>query len=138
MVTRLIWGVLLGTTLLLTGCGGPTQAKVFPVKGKLLKAGQPLGGGIRISLVPSDGKLPGSLADVTPDGTFTFKCADGQDGAVAGKHKVVLEMLMQPENYARGKRPTLPFDAKYNSTDSTPLEVEIKPSPDNDLTIEVK
>ena len=124
----------------LGGCGGPTKATIYPVKGKLTKGGQPLVGNVRITFLPADPKLPGSLADVGPDGTFTAKCVDGRDGAVAGQHKIILEVLMRPEDYSRGNAgppPAAPFPDAYKTAATTPKQVEVKASTDNDITIDI-
>ncbi len=122
---------LLGVCLLFTGCGGgkPT-AKLFAVNGKLTQGGKPLAG-VRISFAPVDRALPTSTAVVQAGGEFVLKCLDGRDGAVAGKHKVVLEVVRGPDDYQPGKQPpAIPFPQDFMNAATSPKEVEVKDSND--------
>ena len=96
-----------------------------------------MGGAIKITFLPVNKELPASVADVQADGTFTAKCDDGRDGCAAGKFKVLLEVVMRPEDYVgRSPRP-LPFPDTYMSAETTPKEVEIAASGTNDITIDI-
>lgn len=121
--------VLVGACLLFTGCGGggKPQARVFAVNGKLTKGGQPLAG-VRINFVPVDPTLPTSMAVAEASGEFVLKCLDGRDGAVAGKHKVVLEVVRGPEDYGSKTAPVIPFPQSFMTAATSPQEVEVKDS----------
>lgn len=81
-------GLLSLCVALFCGCGSG-QVSVVPVKGKLSKAGEPLGG-VHLTLSPTSGDIPFASADVAADGSFELKCSDGRVGVPIGSFKVVL------------------------------------------------
>jgi len=73
------------------GCG-PGHPKTYPVRGKVVfEDGAPLEGGfIGFESTPIDGTRINARGRVAEDGTFVlFTFAEG-DGAVAGKHRVLV------------------------------------------------
>ncbi len=127
------------------GCG-PSQVSVYSVKGKLTRAGQPLGD-VHLTLTPAEaGDRPFASAEVGPDGTFELKCSDGRIGAPAGSYKVVLAekaaadpmagmkamrekmegkggMAMDPNKM---KSANEKFPAEYKDVSKSPKTVEVK------------
>jgi hypothetical protein len=131
-------GAFLCGGLFLSGCTGESQVKVYPVTGKLTKGGEPLGGVI-ITFYPSDGTSQASSGEVDDSGNFTLTCADGRPGAVAGKHKVLLEAKFGEEIYeSSGPPPEPPFPGEYSNRDTTPKEVDVAASETNNFTIDIE
>jgi hypothetical protein len=66
------------------GCGDGRPDRV-PVSGIVLIDGQPLTRG-HVKFVPTNGRP--SLGKIGDDGKFSLTCFDGNDGAIAGTHRV--------------------------------------------------
>jgi len=85
-------GLALG--VLLAGCSGSSQAKVYPVSGKVTFDGKPMEGGGSIAFVPTGaaaGKAPGGLID--PQGNYTLGTYAENDGSMPGDFRVVIRQV---------------------------------------------
>ena len=117
---------------------GPT---LHPVSGTLTDGDKPLAN-VTITFVPTDEGQPSSSATTGDDGSFVLVDSHGDEGAVEGKHKIVLAKSIGDDAYGGGPGggdPTaqdLPFPDSYLSSDSSPKEVTVKDG-DNDITIDV-
>ena len=112
----------------LVGCGGgpddkkwkDKQFRVFPVTGTVTYKGSPVADA-SVVFQSSDPKTPVSASGKTDSsGNFSLRTYEASDGAVAGKHKVI---VMKAE--------TDPVDPSYNDTSSpnygkTPPKVATK------------
>lgn len=116
------WCVLL-TALWLTGCGGGGDGQLPTTKaeGTVTLNGQPLKSGTILLHPVEAGK---HATGVVQDGKFSLSTYAPQDGAVIGRHKVVLQV---PEVTADGD--VIPAEqrppAEYASQETTPLTVEV-------------
>ncbi|HEX4592062.1 MAG TPA: carboxypeptidase-like regulatory domain-containing protein [Gemmataceae bacterium] len=126
-------GAVLGTSLVLVGCGGPSgapdgmRAMVVPVSGKVLTAdGRPVANGW-VVFNPKD--VPGHEANAptNPDGSFRLSTFAKEDGAIPGRYVVTVE----PHPYPKGSKPSIP--RRYVSDKDSPLTVEIKKGGDVEL-----
>jgi hypothetical protein len=131
-------GLCAGLLLVAAGCTGkalPAVPKPFPVRGKVLLAGdRPLTGGV-VTFRPvgdqSDGRYQG-WGFVKPDGTFevaAFSDATKGGGVAPGKYKIV--MSTREEGEPRGSNAHL-IPKQYTEEATTPLTIEIAVG-DNDL-----
>jgi hypothetical protein len=117
--------VLVCATLFMSGCGNKVQ--LVPVDGVLKIGGKPAAN-ISIQFLPDVVKGSGgptSYATTDADGKFRLKTYDGQDGAVAGPHAIVLADLDEerpPQGVPLKKQPRL--DSKY-TTASGGLRAEV-------------
>jgi hypothetical protein len=135
----LIASLLLSFSLALLGCG-PGGPSTVAVTGKVTKAGAGLAN-VNVSLV--DPLKPDNTAAGTTDasGAFTLTYGTiGKSGAVPGKYKVVLTGGTTAPASAPPGQPTgsygggqnaapkldTPFDAKWSSHETSPMEVEVK------------
>ena len=85
----------------------PRKRTVYPVTGKVLLAdGKPLTTG-RVEFIPVKGGMP-AAGDIGPDGSFSLKTGNGQEGAPAGDYKVRLEPTTLSAKKA-GKALSFPF-----------------------------
>lgn len=136
------------------GCGqaGPT---VYPVQGTVTIGGKPAPS-IAVTFAPVDGK-PASAGKTNANGVFILLTQSGKAGAVAGKHKVILQsqpavestgnfsdpavrekMFQEREASARsGKKGAPPTEKsktipeEYSNPQKTPLEYEVKAGTNN-------
>jgi hypothetical protein len=122
------------------GCSGDPQ-QPYPVNGVIVfEDGQPAKelAGYSVSFMPASGEvLPSSFGTVEEDGTFVLSCKKKGDGAVAGKHHVVLSPPA-PED-EEGDRPRRrPALSKVSLDPATATqEVTVEPK-SNDITLKVK
>jgi len=149
--------------LMILGCGGDPGAVLYPVKGKLTKGGQPLGG-VVVNFIPSESGLS-STGLTNASGEFVLTAQTGKAGAVSGKHKVQLSMppatdssttsdearrekMMKERSAslqggasgapgaAAGSNKSELFPSEYQDAATTPLQYEVKPgSNDFDIVI---
>jgi hypothetical protein len=74
---------------LTSGCGssGPAQPETVPVTGKITFKGKPVTKG-QVNFQPADG--PPAVGDIQADGTFALSTFTQGDGAVLGRHRVIV------------------------------------------------
>jgi len=115
--------------LLLCGCGKRDDRKpVVKIKGKVTFRSQPVDQGT-ITFIPLEGGKNATSA-IQEGGIFSLSTYDKDDGAIVGKHKVVVKVnAVGPDGKAVSKNARIP--AKYESAETTPVQVEIKESKDN-------
>ena len=121
------------------GCSGP--ATPHPVQGTVVfEDGQPAKelAGYAISFTPAaGGGLPSSYGDIDQDATFVLSCKKDGDGAVAGKHRVVISPP-DPFEGGGGDRRLHPPPMKAVMDPATAeQEVTVEPK-SNNITLKVK
>ncbi|MFN8707948.1 MAG: hypothetical protein ACK50J_14825 [Planctomyces sp.] len=130
--------VFLCFAILFTGCGR-TEFSLSPVSGTCTCNGEPMTGGLLI-LAPirdpnSDSKSANigkpAQALIQEDGTFTMSTYGEADGAVVGKHKVILNLAVLEED-EDGKKKKQPCKKAAEG-----LIVEVLPDTNNDLKIDL-
>jgi hypothetical protein len=137
-------GLLALSICLMAGCG-PGGPATIPVTGKVTKGGAGLPN-VRVTLVDTKNAANISTGTSDANGDFTlFYGAQGKQGAVPGKYKVVLSgggtggptITMSADGksstYGGGNRQNqgkpvvqLPYDEKWTRQETTPQEVEVK------------
>lgn len=143
---RSTFAFCLGLALSLTGCGGSGPFTVAPVAGKVSYEDGTLIPADRlvIRFIPQDIKAVGkdvpsaALGEVNPaDGTFPgVTTVTFQDGAIPGKHKVIVEAFKN----GPGGNP-MPSDSvpeRYRSEKTTTLIQEIPSGGKRDVTIKIE
>lgn len=112
--------------LLSVGCGGPPAVATVPVSGKVTLEGQPVSSGL-VSFAAADDKVGAGLCTgiIGADGEYKIS-SDGKPGAPLGKYKVTVTPSM---TRTRGDFPSPPFNARYMSSKSTPLVIEVVSNP---------
>ena len=145
MVYRTLIGWMVGVVLVgMLGCGGkPDTAPTAKVTGTVTYKGQPAQRA-SVGFIP-DGGPGGRPASGTTDasGKFTLTTFAPSDGAVPGKHKVVIT-----EASGSSEPPPMPgmpgykekkskFPAKYGNPQTTTLSAEVKPGGPNDFTFDM-
>jgi len=127
LVVRCLIGFLWLAIVLLSGCSGPPKvehAKTWPVKGKVVKNGQPLTAGtIEFQPAGSGERASGEIGQDGAFSLFTFAGNEKLDGAVEGKYRVTVI-------------PPIPADQQNVQIFNLPKTLEVKPQ-ENEFTIDV-
>jgi len=123
--------VLVGLVALsLPGCSGG-GAGLAVVKGKISYKGKPVPNGT-INFLPADGTKPSATGEIQRDGSYvmkTFLSNKPSDGAVIGKHKVVIVAMMDMGNALPEQRTPLPppiVPIKYTSPATSDLTANVE------------
>jgi hypothetical protein len=120
----------------LAGCshGRP----VAPVSGIVTYGGKPVPRGTVVFMPVESG--PPAYGNIKSDGHYTLKTYSPGDGAVLGKHAVMITALEQltPEEAADASRmPKMLIPAKYNDTKTSGLTAEVGPG-NNEVNFPLK
>ena len=120
--------IAVAAVLLLAAVGcGPAEKRVAtaPVKGKVAYKGAPVTTG-SVMFIPSGGGPP-ATAEIQPDGSYSLKTYEPDDGAVVGRHTVTISAIQlttgSPEDPASDPKMLVP--TKYSSTATSDLTAEI-------------
>jgi hypothetical protein len=151
MSRRIVVVVLMGLVALapLGGCGRRLPS-IVPVQGTVLLDHQPLPKAAVTFMPQLDnfGAESNSTAVTDENGKFTLTCAyNGQPGAVAGKHVVLIAESPLPDelrnsrdvwvlNQYRASLGNRPIPPQYSSVSESPVRIEIKPGQEA-VTIEL-
>ena len=120
------------------GCGPrPGTDPTANVTGTVTLDGQPIER-VSVAFMPESGRPASGLTDAS--GNFELSTFDTGDGAVLGKHKVVLseqisDITPAPDdpNFATWKRPKPRFPKLYSDPQRTPFTVEVTEEEDENV-----
>lgn len=116
----------LGLACLLTfGC--TEGMKTAPVKGKLTYKGKPVPNGT-ITFIP-EGNGPSATGEIQSDGSYELTTYKSGDGAVLGKHTVMIVAVQDQGDRLPEDRSPLPppiVPAKYLSNQTSGLTAQVK------------
>ena len=124
-------------SLVTSGCGSRYPAETYSVKGRVVfPDGKPLEGG-NIEFAPQDGAVKTSArGTIDADGRFTLTTFEEGDGAIPGKHRVLILPARRRED--RSGRTSINLDGRYQSFESSGLEFTVTDDPSqNDFEIKV-
>ncbi len=129
--------VFSGLLAALSGCD--SRPETFLVHGMVVYPdGKPLTEGT-VEFETLYGKKPiTATGEINPDGTFQIGTFEANDGAIAGTHRVaVIANFEIGTGIERpGLLPPPMLDPRFSDFKTSPLEFEIKPSPNN-IMVEV-
>jgi hypothetical protein len=119
------------------GCSGGNQG-LAAVKGRITYKGKPVPNGT-VNFLPEDANKPSATGEIQPDGSYSLKTVVSNrpsDGAVVGKHKVVIVAMQDmasrlPEDRIPLPPPIVPI--KYTSPATSTLTAEVE---DNENVID--
>jgi hypothetical protein len=120
----------------IVACGGCGGGNTYPVEGKIVfsdgrPATQLAGGSVQFEAV---GKPMSAQGAIQPDASFRLGTEQPGDGAVEGKHRVVII----PPLAADMDNPGPPIiDPRFHSFETSGLDVTVKPEK-NDVTLTVE
>src|SRR5262245_21575967 len=112
------------------GCNGSGEG-LAKVKGKITYKGKPVPNGT-VNFLPDDGNKPSATGEIQPDGSYALKTTAGNrpsDGAVIGKHKVMIVAMQDQGSLLPEQRAALPppiVPAKYTHPNTTPLTAQVE------------
>ena len=123
-VASLLVALLLAASLPGCGTGGLPTA---PVRGKVTFMGKPLTAGT-ILYMP-EGDKPSATSEIKPDGTYVLTTYTANDGAVLGKHTILITAIEDqsdrlPED--RSPTPGLLIPERYNNFGTSGLTADVK------------
>lgn len=120
--------------LALAGCGKPGVAKLYPVKGKVTRAGKPVTSGMVVFEPQETEKSKSGEFMITgaigADGSYEIKTGE-KSGAPLGKYKATVNqgMPMSMEEAAKMSKMGPPPGGPSGGPDSSTVEVEVVASP---------
>jgi hypothetical protein len=125
------------TVLIVFSAGCAQRVKLGRVSGRVTYKGQPVPNGA-ITFLPSPSGPPATAA-IRSDGTYALQTPDVGDGAVLGKHAVMITALrvgpaMGPEEKDPLPPPIIPV--KYGNTSTSGLTAEVQEG-DNTIDFEL-
>lgn len=139
MSLRLISGWLSSCwlSICLTGCGA--SLSTYPVQGKVqFPNGKPLAGGSVEFLAKDDqGKSINARGAIDAEGRFLLKTRE-QDGAIAGKHQIIVMPIRVDAVRKDIVVPPSPIDPRYSNYATSGLSFIVEPRPDNNCVLTVK
>ncbi|MBN2295933.1 MAG: hypothetical protein JXM70_26110 [Pirellulales bacterium] len=132
-------GVLLLVLLVPLYCAcGSGRPETYTTKGKVVfPDGSPLSGGsIMFQSTGQGEKVYNARGLIGPDGTFEMTTFEPNDGAVAGKHIVMVRESAPATDFTPPSATARLVDPRFMSFDTSGLTVDVKKG-DNDLTIKI-
>jgi len=111
--------------VLMAGCSDG-RAKTAPVRGKVMFNGKAVPNGT-VLFIPQAGGPP-ATGEIQSDGTFTMTTYSARDGAVLGKHKVVIVAMQDNAGRMPEDRMPLPppiIPSKYSSPATSTLSADV-------------
>jgi hypothetical protein len=144
-MVRRDWTVAVLLALLLAGCGGGSPYKTAPVSGRVTLDNKPLAHAT-VMFVPDSGPgankepPPSSVATTEEDGHYSLVLSAGSksNGAVVGKHKVVISMGSQVSSADTKRTFHKQLPEKYNRIDKTTLGCEVPAGGRDDANFDLK
>ena len=132
------WTIVVGVSILLCGCGrGP---RTYPVTGKVVfDDGTPLtsGGVVFSELVVAEGVATNARGAIDGDGRFRLTTFKDNDGALPGKHRLLVRADRDADDYLkRGIIPKPVIDERFESYDTSGLECTVEQG-QNEFTLVV-
>jgi hypothetical protein len=132
--------VLLAASLMslaFSGCGKGLET--YPVQGKVQFAnGKPLvGGSVEFLTRDAEGKAVNARGAINDDGTFQVKTRD-QEGAIAGKHQIVVMPVRVDAVSKTTVIPPNPLDPRFGNYATSGLSFTVEAKPENNCVLTVK
>lgn len=130
---------LLASILLLSNAGcGPSHPPTYPVEGKVVFEN---GEACQLGTIEfrSLDQLVSARGKIEKDGSFKLSTWEPNDGAVEGKHQVIVQQLIITEDLsfaAHGHGPRV--NPRYGDYATSGLEVVVQPVEKNEVTVTLK
>lgn len=118
---------LLGFTFALAGCSSNGRLKTAVVSGKVTFNGKPVPNGTVLFIPETPG--PTATGEIGPDGSYALTTYQKGDGAVLGKHKVVISAMEDTTSKLPEDRNPLPpsiVPDKYTHPTTSDLREEVE------------
>jgi hypothetical protein len=113
--------------LLLIGVAGCGGRRLYPVRGKVVyKDETPLRGGLVVFEAVDPAAKVSASGPIQADGTFRLGTDKEGDGAVAGRHRVLVVPPLPPKLEERNPPPP-PIHPRFRNFDTSKLEFTVVP-----------
>ncbi len=124
-------------SLVFSGCSKGLET--YPVQGKVQFAnGKPLvGGSVEFLTKDAEGKAVNARGAINDDGTFQLKTRD-QDGAIAGKHQIIVMPVRVDAVSKTTVIPPNPLDPRFSNYATSGLSFTVQAQPVNECILTVK
>jgi hypothetical protein len=120
---------VVGAMAIVTGCG-ESRRETFPVRGTVtFKDGQPLAGGVvEFQSIGAGDEQINARGEIQADGTYRLTTYEEADGAVAGRHQViVLPPVDTTGSNMSGPPPPEVLHRRFQSYETSGLEFTVQP-----------
>lgn len=142
-VSRTLACLTLISALKLSGCGpGVDLERTVPASGTLTYQGKPLEG-YKIVFHPVEDRQ-GATAESGNGGAFALGTNEPGDGAAPGKHKISINFIAEKMEGEPGKEvftkltPKIKIPVKYQTPETSGVEIEIPEKGNQSLSIDLK
>ena len=137
--------------LVLTGCGGGSNAEIVPVTGTVKYDGQPVKNA-DVTFYPTDGGRPAS-GKTDDEGKFSLTTVNSNDGAAVGEHVITVSVSINTsdasqtptsaDDYAvpkagKGKGSQAALPPKYADKEQSGLKRTVVSGETNDFAFDLK
>lgn len=131
--------VVVATTITLSlGCGSQNPT-TYPVQGRVIIGdGQVVQQGTVEFRLDAETERTVARGKIATDGSFTLSTFTPGDGALPGKHQVIVQQMIIAEGFAAGHQHGPRVPAKYAEYDKSGLSAEVKATPANAIEIKLK
>lgn len=141
LTSRLVAALSFAAIALVAGCGEP-RIPTYPVEGSVkFDTGEPVPSGM-VEFRPR-GEGPIACGKLDQFGRFTLRTFATDDGAVAGKHQVVVVQHLPPQSGPKApaehaKHQSVLVAPEFASYATSGLSAAIKPSDENEVSLIVR
>jgi len=130
---------LLATAALLSvGCS-PGGSRTYQVQGRVVtESGKPVEmGSVEFRSEGSDSRVI-ARGKIKTDGSFSLSTFSIDDGAIAGRHDVIIQQMIIAEGFGKSHEHGPRVPASYSDYGSSGLSAEVKKSDDNFVTLMIR
>jgi len=131
--------LLIGSALLFSNGCSPGGLKTYKVQGRVVtETGKPIEmGSIEFRSEGNESRVI-ARAKIKPDGSFSLSTFAIDDGAVAGRHDVIVQQMIIAEGFGKSHEHGPRVPAGYSDYASSGLTAEVKKTGDNFVTLMVR
>jgi hypothetical protein len=124
--------------LFFVGCS-PSGPKTYQVQGRVVtESGKPVEmGSVEFRSEGSDSRVI-ARGKIKADGSFSLSTFSVDDGAIAGRHDVIVQQMIIAEGFGKSHEHGPRVPAAYSDYVSSGLTAEVKKSDDNFITLMIR
>jgi hypothetical protein len=130
--------LLASAALFSVGCS-PSGPKTYQVRGRVVtESGKPVEmGSVEFRSEGSDSRVI-ARGKIKTDGSFALSTFAIDDGAIAGRHDVIVQQMIIAEGFGKSHEHGPRVPASYSDYGSSGLTAEVKKSDDNFVTLMIR
>ncbi len=137
-IINMIACLMIAGTLFSLGCS-PSGPKTYQVQGRVVtESGKPVEmGSVEFRSEGSDSRVI-ARGKIKADGSFSLSTFSVDDGAIAGRHDVIVQQMIIAEGFGKSHEHGPRVPAAYSDYGSSGLTAEVKKSDDNFITLMIR